>query len=77
MSKHACQTCVYFRVTIKQKPVKGECHFYAPQPSSILKQGEHVTARTAMWPLVRGEDYCGQYEAAPVAQAKPGEAKPA
>lgn len=77
MAQNTCKACKYFRITVKQKPVKGECHFYAPQPSSILKQGEHVTARTAMWPLVRGEDYCGQYEGAPAGQTKPSETKPA
>lgn len=62
MSEQTCQQCKYFRITIKQKPIKGECHYYPPQPNSILKQGESVTARTALWPLVRGIDYCGQFE---------------
>jgi len=63
MSDLSCATCKYFRVTFKKPPIKGECHYYPPQPSSVLKQGETVTARTALWPLVRGEDYCGQHEA--------------
>jgi hypothetical protein len=57
-----CGDCKYFKVTFDKEPIKGECHYHPPKPESVMQQGAAQTARTSIWPLVRGEDFCSKFE---------------
>lgn len=50
-----CRDCQYFRATER---AEGECRFYAPRPSK-------VEGKKAFWPIVNGDDGCGEYTWAP------------
>jgi hypothetical protein len=69
MAEPTCINCKYFRITTKAPPIKGECHYNPPISASVFHQGDQISSRVAVWPLVRDIDFCAMFEAgqAPVA----------
>ena len=59
--KVICETCKYFRLTVKHRPYRGACHFNAPVAGSVTEKGSALAARTIVWPVVRGEDFCSEH----------------
>jgi len=48
LEEQCCENCRYLH------PQKGDCRRNAPQPS-------HKEDRDAWWPVVAGDDWCGEW----------------
>ena len=54
-----CVWCVHSMVEAGSNGTELECRRYAPRP------GEQSKVRRNLWPVVRHDEWCGEFEAAP------------
>lgn len=73
MAETTCSNCRFFRMVSKTPPIKGECHYNPPISGSVFHQGDQISSRVAVWPLVRDVDFCSKFEEgqAPAMKAMP------
>ena len=63
-----CQTCQYYdrkKTSTANSPSSGQCRRSAPQLSPVNQKSYLIEG---VWPLVRDDDWCGEWKACSVAR---------
>ncbi|MFT6792662.1 MAG: hypothetical protein ACJAR1_000646 [Rubritalea sp.] len=63
INEKTCRTCKYYeKISDRVQDPIGECLRHAPTPFLIDENNEKADDRTAVWPIVGWNCYCGEWE---------------